>query len=81
MTLPRFALVVALTTAAALGAVVLREHHYAQALWLLLATFVVCIILLWRPISVREFCGYAMGEVIGTAVARLVGGLLRLLFH
>jgi hypothetical protein len=54
-----------------------REHNYAQAVWLLLFTWAVCLILVWKPKSVKAFFGSAFGEVVGTAIVRMVAGFLR----
>ena len=81
MTVRLFSLILSLTGLAAFGGYVLRGDPFVQAVWLLLATFVICIILFWKPQSVKEFFAYALGEAIAASVWRIIGGLLRLLFH
>jgi hypothetical protein len=66
------AVVLALIALAGLGAFMLREHNYAQAVWLLLFTWAVCVIVYWKPKSVKTFFGCAFGE----AILRVVLGFL-----
>ena len=56
------------------GAFVLREHHYLQTLWLLLFTWAVYVVLVWKPKSVKAFFGYAFGEAVGTVILRMLLG-------